>query len=43
MVCRVDYKVKSMEVDGDQIKLQVQDTASLGLTKNDLQDSQKVS
>ena len=27
----------------DQIKLQVQDTASLGLTKNDLQDSQKVS
>ena len=27
MVCRVDYKVKSMEVDGDQIKLQVWDTA----------------
>ena len=27
----------------DQIKLQVADTSSLGLTKNDLQDSQKVS
>ena len=27
VVCRVDYKVKSMEVDGDQIKLQVWDTA----------------